>query len=217
MKQFPRCDTRWRFAVGVFLAGLAWPGALALHAQTVYTSIPGETSLYSNYDPTAASSTPARRGTPGSRRFLPATPHDRYLAQKAEMAGYSRSTFTDPAELEIAPLPRATGTPGPIVAAPTISWQGLQDTGFQPPTPDSAAGPSDVVMVVNSTIAQFTKSGSLVQSTSFQSWFADVLANIPCSPNCLIFDPWIAYDQLHGRFLFLAGATPNDLSSRTYS
>ncbi len=38
-----------------------------------------------------------------------------------------------------------------------------------------------------------------------------------CPSNCLVFDPWIVYDQLHGHFLFIAGVTPLNPSSRTFS
>jgi hypothetical protein len=109
--------------------------------------------------------------------------------------------------------PRATTTPGPIASTPTFSWQGLQDTRLQPPSPDIAVGPNDVIQVVNSTIAQFTKSGTLVKSNSFQDWFNDVLS-ASCPTNCLLFDPWIVYDQLHGRFVFLISAAPSNF---TYS
>ena len=35
-----------------------------------------------------------------------------------------------------------------------------------------------------------------------------------CPSNCLLFDPWIAYDQMHGHFLFLASAKPASLPVR---
>jgi len=207
---------RWRFALGLFLLGVGGPGNIRLHAQGVYTAVPGETSIYSNYDPTAAAPrTPATRtAAPSARRFLPAMPEDQYLARKAEMAGYSRSSFTEPAQLEITPAPRAATTAGPIASAPTTSFPGIPYTTLEPPTPDTAVGPSDVVMVVNSTVAQFTKTGTMVRSVAFQDWFTDVLSGT-CPSNCLVFDPWVAYDQLHGRFLFLASVTT--LTSRTFS
>src|SRR4029078_7359039 len=84
------------------------------------------------------------------------------------------------------------------------------------PTPDLAVAPNDVLMVVNSSIGQFAKSGTVKKVTPFTDWFADVLPSI-CPTACLLFDPWIVYDQLHGRFLFLAGATPVNPQSRFYS
>jgi hypothetical protein len=145
---------------------------------------------------------------------------DQYLALKAEIAKYSQSSFAFPTEIEVSspgPAPRAPATPGPPVAStPTFSWPGLTDTGQEPPSPDIAVGPSDVLMVVNASIGQFTKSGALKKSNLLQDWFSDVLS-ATCPSNCFVYDPWIAYDQLHGRFLLLASAAPISLQARTTS
>ena len=63
-------------------------------------------------------------------------------------------------------------------------------------------------MAVNSTIAQFTRSGTLVKQTAFGDWFASLLPTICPSGlgQCLLFDPVVRYDQLHGHFLFLASS-----------
>ena len=211
----------FRFVSGAFLVWLAWPGNTRLHAQEIYTSSPGQSSIYSYYDPNAPAPKAPVTGitAPYTQPFLPAVPMDQYLAQKAEISKYAQSSFAGPSQVGISPGgPRAptSTTPGPIVSTPTFSWQGLQDTGFQPPSPDIAVGPSDVLMVVNSSIAQFTKSGTLVKSNAFQDWFSDILS-ATCPANCLLFDPWLVYDQLHGRFLFLISATPADPQSRTFS
>ncbi|HEV3196349.1 MAG TPA: S-layer homology domain-containing protein, partial [Bryobacteraceae bacterium] len=126
------------------------------------------------------------------------------------------SSFPAPSQMEVSPGgPRAPGAPTPISSIPTFSWQGL-NTGIQPPSPDLAVGPSDVLMAINSSLAQFTRSGTLVKSTTFQTWFSDVLAST-CPSNCLLFDPWIVYDQLHGRFILLVSATPSAQQLRTFS
>ena len=198
-----------------------------LDAQTfTYFSSGGNTSIYSNYNPNnpVAPKAPVPNPAPVIQTFLPVLPVDQYLALKADIAKYTQYTFTFPTIVEISspavsgPAPRATTPPatGPIVSTPTASWEGLQDTELQPPTPDFVVGPSDALMVVNSNIGQFTKAGVMKKLTSFQDWFADVLANT-CPSNCLIFDPWIVYDQLHGHYLFLASVTPTNPQTRTFS
>jgi hypothetical protein len=217
MGKSPRRGIGWRFVFWAFLVGLAWSSNIRLHAQGTYTSTPGQTSIYSNYNPNAPAIKAPAAATQSAQPFLPTVPMAQYLAQKTQMAQYSQANFSVPSRLEVSPEgPRAPTAPGPLVSTPTLSWQGLAtDPSLQPPTPDIAVGPSDVLMVINSTIAQFTRSGTLVKSNSFQDWFNDVLsANCP---NCLVYDPWIVYDQLHGHFLFLASAAPVSVSSRSYS
>ena len=203
------------------LAWLAWGGHSGLRAQAPYSSASGESSTYAFYDPLAppvpkapgssASLAPYTQGT------LPVVSADQYAAIKAAIAPYSQASFSSPPAIQITPsvIPRAPGTvTGPIVLTPAASFPGIQEapgSQQQPPSPDIAAGPSDVVMVINSYIAQYTKTGTQVQLTAFQDFFSTLLPTI-CPTgvaNCQIFDPCIRYDQLHGRFVFLA-------SSRTY-
>ena len=206
-------------ALGAFLAWLVSSGNTSLEAQGIYTSTPGKTSIYGYYDPNTepAPKAPAANPAASTLPFLPAVPMDQYLAQKAAIGKFSQSSFSGPSQVDVSPGgPRAPGAPTPISSNATYSWQGLQNTGLQPPSPDSAAGPSDVLMVVNSNIGQFTKSGTLMKLTSFQTWFSDVLATT-CSSNCLLYDPWIVYDQLHGRFVLLVTAAPAIQQSRNVS
>jgi hypothetical protein len=218
----PQRGIGFRFASLASLVWLAWSSNTGLRAQDTYTSSTGKTSIFSYYDPNApapAPKAPVVNPTPFPLPFLPAIPMERYLAQKAEIAQYSQSSFAFPSQVEIhsaGPAPRAPGAPTAVASNPTFSWQGLPDTGLEPPSPDIAAGPNDVLMVVNSNIGQFTKSGTLKKLTSFQNWFGDVLSTV-CPFNCFVYDPWIAYDQLHGRFLFLASAAPANPNARTSS
>lgn len=77
-------------------------------------------------------------------------------------------------------------------------------TPLVPPSPEIAVGPSDALLVVNSSIAQYTRSGVAKNLTTFQQWFSALFPTVCPSGQCLLFDPCIRYDQLHGRFLFLA-------------
>src|SRR6266478_2707357 len=99
----PQRSIGFRFAFLAFLIWLAWPGNTRLHAQMTYTSSPGKTSIYSYYDPNApAPKAPvAASSTPVTQPFLPAVPMDQYLAQKADIAKYSQSSFSFPSQLEV--------------------------------------------------------------------------------------------------------------------
>src|SRR6185369_3679618 len=181
-----------------------------LQAQVSYTSTPGKTSISSTYNPSQspAAKSPETGASPVTLPFLPGGTMEDYMAQKAEIAKYTQYSF--PAM----PPARAQGGTAPLAATPTFSWEGLQDTGYQRPTPDLAAGPNDVLMVVNSSIGQFSKSGTLKKVTLLADWFSDMLPSI-CPTTCQLYDPWVAYDQLHGHFLVITSASP--LPPRPYS
>jgi len=210
----------FRLLWGAFLIWLA-ASSPRLHAQNTYTSTPGRTIISGPYNPTSTQAPKAPvtiPAQPPGLPFLTASPAAQYDAQKAAIGKFSQSIFTGPSQVEVFPQgPRAPGAPTPVASIPTFSWQGLPTLPLlQPPSPDSAVGPSDVLMVINSSIGQFTKSGTLVQSTTFQTWFSNVLTNT-CPTNCLLYDPWIVYDQLHGRFVILVSAAPAIEQSRTFS
>jgi len=203
-----------RAEVLVLLFWLAWPQAARLQAQVSYSTGSGKTSVFAYYDPLnpppKAPATTAATPT----YFVPTLPTvspSQYAAEKSALAPFVKSSFPLPPSVQVVPqpvIPRAPAASTPIVQAPTFSWQGIPDTGYQPPSPDLAVGPSDVIMVVNSTIAQFTRSGAMVKQTAFGDWFASLLPTICPSGlgQCLLFDPVVRYDQLHGHFLFLASS-----------
>jgi hypothetical protein len=147
---------------------------------------------------------------------LPTIPNDQYLAKKAALAKNSQSSFPAPPQIQtVGPIPRAPGSAvhAPIASVPAASWQGIQQAPPQaePASPDLAVGPNDVLMVINSSIAQFDRAGALKSQATFQNFFASVLPTACPSGGCLLFDPCIRYDQLHGRFLFLATSRSPDL------
>ncbi len=204
----------------VLVVGLAWSSQSGLQAQAPYSTASGKTTTFAFYDPLHAPvpKVPSTPLIPFIQSPLPVISLNEYLANKAAMAPLAQSNFSSPRQILTSPavIPRAPGTvPAPIVPAPTISFQGIVQAPpqAQPPSPDIAVGPSDVLMVVNSSIAQFTRTGTLKKLTLFQDFFSVLLPTI--CPNgassCQIFDPIIRYDQLHGRFLFLATSRTSDL------
>ena len=81
------------------------------------------------------------------------------------------------------------------------SFPGIAATGWNPPDCTMAAGPSHVLLSVNSSVAIYGKGGGapLVQRTLTQ-WFANVVQGLT------IFDPKALYDQHAGRWVLLAVA-----------
>src|SRR5262249_43342289 len=145
------------------MAWLAWSGLSPLHAQPPYSTASGRSTTYSFYDPLQVPAPKAPNGAslaPFLSGHLPTVSPSEAAINKAATAPYAQSSFTSPPQIQIFPsvIPRAPGAPvAPIVQTPTVGFQGIQEAPpqLQPPSPDVAVGPSDVVMVVNSVIAQF--------------------------------------------------------------
>jgi len=202
-----------------WLASLTHSG---LDAQAPYNTASGKSTTYAFYGPPQPPVTKAPTGlplAPYTQGTLPVVSPSQRAADQAMTAPYVQSSFSSPPVIQVSPpvVPRAPGTPAsPILLTPTQSFQGIQEAlpQQQPPSPDIAAGPSDVILVINSSIAQYTKTGTQVQLTAFQDFFSSLLPTI-CPTGlsrCQIFDPSIRYDQLHGRFLFLATSRTSDLT-----
>ena len=85
---------------------------------------------------------------------------------------------------------------GPLDPAATASFIGLDENGFLPPDTNIAAGPSNLVEVVNKEIAVFNKSGGLASGPfTLQTWFGRA-----ASDN--LFDPTVMFRG--GRFYVVA-------------
>lgn len=81
---------------------------------------------------------------------------------------------------------------------PDVTWGAITATGWYPPDPDIAVGPSHVLEVVNSSIAWFDKAtgANKVQQTA-GTFFSGV------AQTTFIFDPKCFYDRANGRFVLL--------------
>ncbi|MBV6464874.1 MAG: hypothetical protein PGMFKBFP_00139 [Anaerolineales bacterium] len=105
----------------------------------------------------------------------------------------------------------------PLALSPSISFEGIGQTLLTPPGPDLAAGPSDIILVVNSSIARYGRDGQQTSLMTLQQWFSNILPTI-CPHGigaCRILDPSIRYDSLHGRFL-LSAFSEDALTRKTY-
>ncbi|MBL8234371.1 MAG: S-layer homology domain-containing protein [Bryobacterales bacterium] len=106
----------------------------------------------------------------------------------------------------------------PLSLTPATSFEGISNTGnTSPADTDLAAGPEDLVLVVNTTVARYSKSGEQTNSMTLAQWFANLLPTVcPAgAEQCRIFEPSVRYDSLHGRFLLLA-YSQNRANNRTH-
>jgi hypothetical protein len=204
--------------LAAFILSLAWCACNTLNAQVLYSTGTGATSISGAYDPSnPIPRAPGVASPPAVLPPMPVVPVTQYMAYKSALSAYVQPAFPFPTRIEVTPPvvdPRAPAASMPLASAATLGWEGIQDTGLQPPSPDIAVGPSDALVVVNSAIAQYTKQGTLKKQTAFSDWFATVLPTVCPSGlgQCLLFDPSVRYDQLHGRFLFMA--TARDFNQR---
>ena len=88
--------------------------------------------------------------------------------------------------------------------APAIlaSFPGIQQTAFRPPDCTIAAGPLQVVVAVNTTMAIYSKSGTLQTTWQLSSLFAPIIP-----PGARIFDPKVVYDHYNGRWIVMVDST----------
>jgi len=98
----------------------------------------------------------------------------------------------------------------PEPLAPNLSgnFEGLDNLNqpdgrlHNPPDPILAVGPNHIGVMVNSELAFYTKTGTLVKEASFSSWWSNVYTGTR-SP----FDPRIIYDHHENRWIMLTLVT----------
>lgn len=88
--------------------------------------------------------------------------------------------------------------PSPFAPPLGTNFMGITYTYWYPPDPILAAGPDHIVVVVNSSWAIYTKTGTKLFQTTLGNWFSNVL------PGADPFDPKIIYDHHAGRWIILA-------------
>ncbi len=86
---------------------------------------------------------------------------------------------------------------------------GQADEGFQPPDTQVAAGPTDLVEVVNDSLSVWSKTGSLVEDKDLNPFFG--------VPSGFIFtDPRVLYDNQSGRWFISGWSVDENNDSQTY-
>jgi hypothetical protein len=101
---------------------------------------------------------------------------------------------------------RASVPAGPVLGPRTpglsTNFEGLTYTGFFPPDPVLAAGPTEIVAVVNGGIALFSKTGTKMVERTLNDFFNGALSSGPKGGFC--FDPRVIRDPHSGRFFVSA-------------
>ncbi|MGH9721942.1 MAG: S-layer homology domain-containing protein [Bryobacteraceae bacterium] len=130
-----------------------------------------------------------------------------------------RSSYPGPAQIQSSGGPSLPTPRMPVKETPLYSWEGLPDSTFVPADPDMAVGPDDVLVVINTSIARYTRQGQQTSISSFKQWFNAFLPSIcpfGTGNNCLLFDPVIRYDQFHGRFILVVASLDFNGSSTNW-
>jgi hypothetical protein len=190
------------YTILVFLT----PRFLYAQAQSYAQYASGSTPLRASFDPLAPAVQPRLPQTSGTPITIPrpsVIPEQDYIDQKSVPSRAAQSALPglewfspsgDPINLSRLPL----------ASSPTVSFQGIQQTIYQPPSPNIAAGPEDLIQIVNSTVARYTKAGQQTNQTDLMQWFSTGnLLPVICNSitSCIFGDVNIRYDQLHGHFL----------------
>ena len=139
-------------------------------------------------------------------------PDDRFagLKQDASQTTIAKGLLTASVDkgaktesLTAAPLQLADATAVEPSAAPSPSsnFAGIPATGWLPPDCTMAAGPSHVLLSVNSSLALHNKAGGgLVLQRTLTQWFGNLATDLT------VFDPKVLFDQHAGRWVVLAVA-----------
>ena len=222
-------------AVGVYgrparkLAGVLLAGAVLLTTAVTAGAQSG---------PAGAMGSPAGKSAPGaavalaSGRAVEASPDDGALGEAATSTHWGAPQLGDSTpEAYRAAKARAqqagtaeassslrldSGVSGAAqAAAPTLAtgWQSFASTGWAPPAPQVAVGPSNGVAAVNGGVKVFSKTGSQSASWSLDTFFPATArcGASTCTASSYTYAPWVIYDSLSERFVILA-VTRNEWS-----
>jgi hypothetical protein len=204
------------FAIAFLAAGTVLPGALF---GQVAQSGRGSTSLRGSFDP-LATPVPARiPETVGGPILtvprLPVIPPDQY--DKVKSVPPRLPSGVAPGTTWYSPSGETVKVPArlPVELTPTLSFEGIQQTNYTPPSPNIAVGPDDILQVVNATIARYDRTGRQTSQINIPQWFAGTIFQTVCAnpASCIFGDVNIRYDQMHGRFLMVLEAL--DLNAQT--
>jgi hypothetical protein len=194
-------------------AGRAWSSSTASATGLKGRSEPGKPVTPSLSPASAAPNLLEEAREPRPYRTRYPIPEDDFRrlkerAAKAKMARGAIAAAADtPQRREAAPGPAAAGMPDIAAVAPAAaptaagSFSGIPMTGWIPPDCTLAAGPSHILLAVNSSIAIYNKvGGAVVLQQTLTQWFASVVQGLT------IFDPKALYDQHAGRWVLLTVA-----------
>ena len=157
----------------------------------------------------AAQGSSSEPGRPVSPATVPMVAVPQRIVPEAQEAPLLYEDLDRILELKGQELPPGSGGGTPIEDPFTQSFRapftppletnfaGISYTGFIPPDPIMAVGPSHVVACVNLSWAIYDKSGTNLFQTTFANWFSNV------SPPSSLTDPKVIYDHHAGRWIIL--------------
>jgi len=129
-------------------------------------------------------------------------PSGAHLLTTEGAAAKERARRGEPGSTTKRPVTANVAQEETLPAAPAFggSFPAVSDTGVIPPDPAMAAGPNNLVVVVNGLIDVFSKGGTLQDSKSLIGFFSPLGQPASDGP----FDPKVVYDEYIGRFWVLA-------------
>ncbi len=134
-----------------------------------------------------ASSGELRERTP----MLYAVPEEQIRAAKLKSTARSTHGGVPAADRAASGLQKPLG---PVIGT---SFEGIGFTGYEPPDPILAAGPTNIVQAVNLSIRITDKTGTLQYENTLANWFSGL------TPPSSLTDPKVAFDPVGQRFILL--------------
>ena len=197
---------------------VALVSAPSLIAQVSTPPLSGVAKAHSDWNPNDAARIAPRipentTGEPIQVPRLPTIPIEEYNYRKNIRPSVPATNAVPPrtaSSFDVAPRT-------PLKAQPTVGFEGIFQSLYRPSSANAAAGPVDVIEIMNSATSRYTKTGTLVNGPILlNTWFQDLFP-IYCPSQttfvCDVVDPQIRYDQIHGRFL--VSAQVRDRSANT--
>lgn len=126
-----------------------------------------------------------------TERYIPQISH-RYTYLPGKPENPIRQMPTDPNGPNNLPIGGMLDEPRGRTEA---KFPGITATGWRPPDPYVAVGPTAVVQVVNSSLAFFSRAGTKTFESEFLTFFSSL------STGTFLFDPKVFYDWHSGRFV----------------
>ena len=100
-----------------------------------------------------------------------------------------------------------TGSEAAALSATVLqTFDGIDDTGLRPPSPDIAVGPDHILIATTDRFAVMTKCGDTVISETLRNYF-----NLPASRN--YYTPRVIYDEWNSRWIMVFVGTETNFSS----
>jgi hypothetical protein len=131
----------------------------------------------------------------------------RDLAAARGLTSPSAPRLLKPDSISRSPRTTTNGVPAPVeytetanpAATEGLAYDGIADTGLEPPDPWVAVGPEHILQAVNTTFELSDRSGTSLGAVDMFDFF--LLGDFYFPGEVAYFDPHVIYDSLHGRWI----------------